>query len=322
MKRCPQCNRVETDDTLVFCRVDGMALVNDSSSLKSESGTIQLGSVSTPTEIATSILPHTTDASMNRSTGPTTVLPAQQVGTTNTLAIQKRRIRAIAIVVIATAVIAATTALVVNSYLRTKSNKSIESIAVMPFVNESGNAEVEYLSDGMTETLIRSLSQLPNLAVKSRSTVFYYKGKATSPKKLGEELSVQAVLLGRVAQRGDDLKLDLELVNTRKAAELLDRSPVTLKVLGYVLASVGNRTEALAIAREIENQFAKGNADGRDVAIVYAGLGENDKVFEWLEKDFQSRSSSLAELQLEFPFVPLRNDPRFKALLKRMNLPE
>ncbi|MFZ0060603.1 MAG: tetratricopeptide repeat protein, partial [Pyrinomonadaceae bacterium] len=80
---------------------------------------------------------------------------------------------------------------------------------------ESGNADVEYLSDGMTETLIKSISQLPNLAVKSRSTVFYYKGKETSPKKIGEELSVQAVLLGRVVQRGDDLKLNLELVNTQ-----------------------------------------------------------------------------------------------------------
>jgi TolB-like protein/Flp pilus assembly protein TadD len=85
----------------------------------------------------------------------------------------------------------------------------------MPFVNASGNADVEYLSDGMTETLIRSLSQLPNIAVKSRSTVFYYKGKELSPKKIGEELGVQAVLLGRVDGRGEDLKLGLELVNTQ-----------------------------------------------------------------------------------------------------------
>src|SRR5262245_62090944 len=55
--------------------------------------------------------------------------------------------------------------------------KQIESIAVMPFINESGNADVEYLSDGMTETLISSLSQLPNLNVKARSSVFRYKGK-------------------------------------------------------------------------------------------------------------------------------------------------
>src|SRR5437660_4465912 len=67
----------------------------------------------------------------------------------------------------------------------------------------------------MTETLIKSLSQLPNLAVKSRSTVFYYKGKEISPKKIGEDLNVRAVLLGRVVQRGEDLKLNLEMVNTQ-----------------------------------------------------------------------------------------------------------
>ena len=92
--------------------------------------------------------------------------------------------------------------------------KQIESIAVMPFVNESGNADVEYLSDGMTETLISSLSNIPNLSVKASSTVFYYKGKQTSAKKIGEELKVQAVLFGKVSQRGDDLRLSLELVNT------------------------------------------------------------------------------------------------------------
>src|SRR6266571_3306841 len=64
---------------------------------------------------------------------------------------------------------------------RTTSTKQIESIAVMPFVNEGGNAVVEYLSDGMTETLISSLSQLPNLNVKARSSVFRYKGKETNP---------------------------------------------------------------------------------------------------------------------------------------------
>ena len=94
-----------------------------------------------------------------------------------------------------------------------RSAKQISSIAVMPFFNESGNADVEYLSDGMTETLIASLSQLPNLNVKARSSVFRYKGKATDAKSIGKELNVQAVLNGRVMQRGDQLTLSLELVN-------------------------------------------------------------------------------------------------------------
>jgi TolB-like protein len=91
----------------------------------------------------------------------------------------------------------------------------IGSIAVMPFVNESGNADVEYLSDGITETLIGSLSQLPNLNVKARSSVFRYKGKTADAKTIGRELEVQAILNGRVVQRGDQLTLSLEMVDTR-----------------------------------------------------------------------------------------------------------
>jgi serine/threonine protein kinase/tetratricopeptide (TPR) repeat protein len=99
-------------------------------------------------------------------------------------------------------------------YLRGRnSSVAIQSIAVMPFVNASGNADVEYLSDGMTETLISSLSQLPNLNVKGRSSVFRYKGKDVDTKTLGRELGVQAVLYGRVIQRGDQLTLSLELLD-------------------------------------------------------------------------------------------------------------
>ena len=89
----------------------------------------------------------------------------------------------------------------------------IESIAVMPFVNESGNSDTEYLSDGMTETLIGSLSKMPNLRVKARSSVFRYKGKDTNEQTIGRELNVQAILNGRINQRGDQLILSLELVD-------------------------------------------------------------------------------------------------------------
>jgi TolB-like protein/Tfp pilus assembly protein PilF len=100
-------------------------------------------------------------------------------------------------------------------YSGSKKVNRIESIAVMPFVNEGGNADLEYLSDGMTETLISSLSQLPNLNVKARSSVFRYKGKETDAKTIGRDLNVQAMLNGRVAQRADQLTLTLELVDVQ-----------------------------------------------------------------------------------------------------------
>ena len=191
---------------LAFCRADGTALLSE---LSGEAGTARLGT--TPSENATTILPQATDANIIRSTDPTTVLatPVAPIGRPE-LAKPGRRSAAIAVA----ALLAVAIPVVGYFYFNRKTPAAIQSIAVMPFVNESGNADVEYLSDGMTETLIASLSQLPNLSVKARSTVFYYKGKETSPKKIGDELNVQAVLLGRVAQRGSDLKLSLELVNT------------------------------------------------------------------------------------------------------------
>jgi len=98
-------------------------------------------------------------------------------------------------------------------YFTGRSTKQIDSIAVLPFVNESGNSDVEYLSDGMTESLIGSLSQLPRLSVKARTSVFRYKGKEIDPKRIGQELSVQAILTGRVLQRGQDLTLYVELID-------------------------------------------------------------------------------------------------------------
>lgn len=84
MKRCPQCHRVETDETLKFCRADGATLVSDSAPIASEAGTVQLGPDAG--EVHTSILPHPTDATFNRVTGPTTSLPQASNGTTRELA--------------------------------------------------------------------------------------------------------------------------------------------------------------------------------------------------------------------------------------------
>ena len=174
---------------------------------------MKFGSAPVINEIETSILPHRTDADLSRPTAPTTVLPAQSTpGTTGKLKKPKRP-RPVAVITGAVTLIAIVLAGATYLYLTRNKTRTIESIAVMPFVNASGNTDVDYLSDGMTETLIGSLSQLPNLNVKARSSVFRYKGKATDAKTIGKELNVQAVLNGRVMQRGDQLTLSLELVN-------------------------------------------------------------------------------------------------------------
>ena len=572
MKRCPQCNRVETDDSLVFCRVDGTPLISDIGTGNADVGTVN-------SEIETSILPHRTDADMNRPTAPTTFLPAQAApSTTRKLTktgYQRKVLVALASLIVVAAAVAG------YFYLTRKDKAVIQSIAVMPFVNEGGNADLEYLSDGMTETLIKSLSNLPNLNVKPRSSVFRYKGKDTALQTIARELNVQAILNGRAVQRGDQLTISLELVDVQrdrviwteqyqrkqselvslqseiardvstklnaklsgadatkvtkaatfdpeayqaylkgryywnrrtaenlkkaieqfkiatdrdsnyalafvgladcyavltdyagtptsetapqakayaeralaidgqlaephatlgvvnqqlwqwaeaekelkraieinpnyatayhwysnllkhigrndesatmirraheidplssvisvnvsimyqlqnnhdasienslkiieldpnfepayeymalsylklgrngeaiaameKAAELANRASVVLGGLGHVYAATGKRAEAVAVIKELENKYARKEALGQHVAAVYVGLGEKDKAFEWLEKDFQVRNGKLPEIRWNIRFEPLRDDPRFKDLLKRMNLP-
>ncbi len=90
---------------------------------------------------------------------------------------------------------------------------TINSLAVLPFANNDQNSE--YLSDGITESLIESLSRVPNLKVKSSSTVFHYKGREADPKKIGRELGVHALLSGSVTQVGDNLEVSVELIDVR-----------------------------------------------------------------------------------------------------------
>lgn len=96
----------------------------------------------------------------------------------------------------------------------------IESIAVLPFKNESGNPDVEYLSDGMTESLINSLSQLSQLKVIARDSSFQYKGKDASSQEVSQALAVHAIVLGRVLQRDDTLVMSVELIDARDKTQV------------------------------------------------------------------------------------------------------
>ena len=205
MKKCPQCGR-EYDLTMSFCLDDGSELLYGPASMD---------------EPQTAILYDEARAGEQRT----------KIYDTPTAAPSARR-RSLAAGAIGIVLV---TVLGVGSYIYfgRGSTKQIGSIAVMPFVNEGGNAEIEYLSDGMTETLISSLTQLPDLDVKPRSAVFRYKGKETDAQTVGKELNVQAVLNGRVSQRAQDISLYVELIDaplnrtiwsqtyTRKQADLV-----------------------------------------------------------------------------------------------------
>jgi len=161
------------------------------------------------------------------------------------------------------------------AYRALLSNKSqpIESIAVMPFVNESGNSDVEYLSDGMTDSLINSLSQLPHLSVKARSSVFRYKGKEVDPQMVAAELSVQAILSGRVVQHGDDLTLYLSLVEARNGnqiwGEQYNRKLTDLVVLQQEISREVSEKLRLKLTGEEQRRVAKRYTDSSEAYELY-----------------------------------------------------
>ena len=250
MKRCPECGR-EYDNTMMFCLDDGAELLygpaSGSGSLE-EPMTAILHSTAAPGEAPTRAQIHTTEQTAILSTGAEAEPRESSGGVSEKHSISANR----AAKPLIAAIVAI--ALLVGGLFGYKyfaPAKQIESIAVMPFVNESGNADVEYLSDGMTETLIGSLTKVPNLNVKARSSVFRYKGKETDAKTLGSELNVQAILNGRVAQRGDQLTLSLELVDvatenaiwsqqyTRKQTDLVSlQSEIARDVSGSLRAKL------------------------------------------------------------------------------------
>ena len=98
--------------------------------------------------------------------------------------------------------------------------EKVTSIAVLPFVNATADPNNEYLSDGLTESLIGTLSQLPDVKVMARSTVFRFKGKEDDPQQIGKALNVSSVLMGRVTQHGDTVAVQADLVNTADGSEM------------------------------------------------------------------------------------------------------
>lgn len=205
MKKCPRCGRDYNDDSMRYCLDDGSELLYGPASAD-EPQTAILHETAPPHEAATRAQIHTTEQ--------TAVLPSGVLARRERKPFDRRLF--VVPLVIAVVVLGAFFGF---RYLPSGGSQ-IDSIAVLPFVNESGNADIEYLSDGMTETLINNLSRIPKLTVKARSAVFRYKGKAVEPNQVATDLNVHAVVNGRVTQRGDNLTVNLEMVDARTGDHL------------------------------------------------------------------------------------------------------
>jgi TolB-like protein/Tfp pilus assembly protein PilF len=103
---------------------------------------------------------------------------------------------------------------------RRRKESVFDSLAVLPLVAMASDADVEYLADGISETLINALSQLPSLRVMARNTVFRLKGREADARSLGKELEVSTVVTGRLLRRGDRIEVRMEMVDVRDGAQL------------------------------------------------------------------------------------------------------
>ncbi len=174
-------------------------------------------------------------------------------------------------------------------YFNTGRERPIDSLAVLPLTNASGDESAEYLSDGITGSLINSLSQLPKLRVMARSTVFTYKGKAVDPRRVGEELKVRAVFTGSLSQRGDTLIIDAELVNAADGSRLWGEQYTrkladVIAVQEDIARQISDKLRLTVTGAE-RQRLAKRHTDNTDAYKLY--LRGRHHLTKWSEADFK-----------------------------------
>ena len=198
-------------------------------------------------------------------------------------------------------------------YLRAGKNEvAIDSIAVLPFQNKSSDADTEYLSDGLAESLIYRLSQLPNLKVSPTSSVMRYKGKDTDITQIANELEVDAVMSGRVSQRGDNLTISVELVDARTQkiiwAEQYDRK------MSDLLAT--QREIATAIAQKLELKLSGNDAKG--ITKRYTDSNEAYQLYLRGRYSFAKRTKDDMLRAVEYFRQAIKLDPKFALAYARI----
>ncbi|HEX7707941.1 MAG TPA: protein kinase [Thermoanaerobaculia bacterium] len=184
-----------------------------------------------------------------------------------------------------------------------KAVDTIDSIAVMPFVNAANDPETEYLSDGISESIINNLAGIASLRVIPRSTVFGYKGKETGLAEIARELNVRAIVSGRVMQRGDLLNVQAELIDTKTNAQI------------WGARYERKLTDALALQKEISDEISARlrPAGAADVGRT-ASMTDNAEAYQLYLKGryhWNRRTAESIEKALAFFQQAVANDPAF-----------
>ncbi len=263
MKRCPECRRDYYDDTLGFCLEDGTPLVQGSvpvnQAASDEPATAILRGSELPSESPTK-------AQIN-TTNETAILPSG-ITDVSKRGFDKRLVAApflLSIIVLG--------GFFGYRYFKPADSQQINSIAVLPFENRSGNTDTDYLSDGLADSLIYRLAQLPNLKVSPTSSVMRYKGKETDVAQIAKELEVDAVMSGRLVQRGDDLSISVQLIDSRTKkliwAEQYDRKMADLLATQREIATTITQKLQLKLSGDDAKGITKKYTDNNEAYQLY-----------------------------------------------------
>ena len=249
MKRCPECRRDYYDDSLLYCLDDGTGLLEGPANLSGdEPRTAILNEASVSGEGVTKPLIHGTGASEDRA-----------------------RRSPVMLAVIGAVVLILGGAFFGYRYFNVDA-KQINSIAVLPFENHSGSGDTDYLSDGLTDSLIFRFSQLPNLKVSPTSSVMRYKGTSKDVSDIAKELDVDGVLSGRLTQVGDNLSISVQLIDARTKklvwAEQYDRKMSDLLATQREIATTLTQKMQLQLGGN-ETGIAKKYTSSNDAYQLY-----------------------------------------------------
>jgi TolB-like protein/Tfp pilus assembly protein PilF len=304
MKRCPTCRRDYFDDSLFYCLDDGTALIDGPASSD---------------EPTTAILPDKVIPSEAASRLRTNDVTAAK--TSNGKKGFRRASLDMRFVVGALGV--AIFALVFYfgyRYFFAVEGEKVNSIAVLPFENRSGNVDTDYLSDGLADSLIYRLSQLPDLKVSPTSSVMRYKGKNMEIGQVAKDLQVDAVMSGRLVQRGDDLNISVQLIDARTQkliwAEQYDRK------MSDLLAT--QRQIATTIADKLQLKLVGDQAKG--ITKKYTNSNEAYDLYMRARYHFAKRTKAGMLQAADYYRQAIECDPNFALAYARiaevyLNLP-
>ncbi|MEQ1644038.1 MAG: tetratricopeptide repeat protein [Pyrinomonadaceae bacterium] len=272
MKRCPECRRDYYDDTLLYCLEDGNALVQGSVPSPDGPATAILPSSSAPGEDPTRAQIHTTEQTAVLPRGAEAEPQENLSDSTEKQNFSANR-AAKPLITVAAAVVLLVGGFFGYRYFGIGGSAAINSIAVMPFENRNSDADTDYLSDGLAESVIYRLSQIPDLKVSPTSSVFRYKGKETDPQVVAKELGVDSVMTGRITQRADNLTISVNLVDTRNGKSLWGEQyerklSDLLTTQREIVTEIVSKLQ-LKLSGESEQKLAKKYTDNNEAYQLY-----------------------------------------------------